>query len=326
MGNSWRELLNQESRNDLSSSKTVLVICSPTVETQRKFEKHYLPQGCEMKNESMLLLGFTSATFKDVNSKGKKHHIIDMDIYSVRSPVDKSVIALLRASLGIQAETTLIKWCFLFDWEMSNQKTWLRQLSSSYDMLRGSGFKLSEGSINVICLSADQIYIKQKYTTEWHSQHIELIQQTLRSFCLLKKCSLLYTDSTSAGTDDEKHLFMNLVSKNYREITPIFVNPTRIIIPYGSDTVGLIKTLNDTFDPSNVLNEEFISEDYEKVIPDSTIKNVMQQTNRCDGSEVHLPFSVDVQEKLSKLYHFSQKSSTLPSAVCMEETRKQGSL
>lgn len=309
MGNSWKELLNEESRADLSSSKTVVVICSPTVETQRKFEKHYLPNGCEMKNESMLLLGFTSFTVADVNLKGNEHN---WDIYSVRFPVNNSAIALLEAVLDKQSETKLIKWCFLFDWEMSNQKTWLRQLTSSYDMLRQSAFKLSEGSINVLCLSAEQIYTKQKYTTEWHSQHIELIQQALRSFCLLKKCSLVYTDSTSAGTGEEKHLFINLVSKNYKEISPVFVNPTRIVIPCGSDTVGLIKTLNQAFDPSDVLNEDFIRDDYEKVIPDITIKIVAQHKSRCDGSDSQLPFSVDVQEELSKLYHLSQRGPTLP--------------
>lgn len=279
----------------------MVVIAAPTIETLRVFEKRFLPQNCSFNNKSIDLLGYTSC-----NLQSEEADNANIELYSLKFPLSRNKIQYLEAFLDVQSAK--IKWWFLLDWGLSDQIHWLRQLSESIDTLKNEQASLMAGSITVACLNSDQIYFKLRNTTEWHSNHVEFLQQSLRSFCLLKKCSLIYSDSSDSETS-RLQVFIKLLFDNYRGIQTEFVNTCKLLIPYGSDTEGLIKTLDDTFDPSEVLDGDFMAQRYEKMIPRPKMSDLQGLEDIEENSPFDLehPYTVDVQQKLSELYKLSKK-------------------
>lgn len=300
MSNSWLELLKQTDECKLTPS-CVVVIAAPTIETLRAFERSFLPQNCSFNNKSMDLVGFTSNKFRESDGHDKT-----IELYSVLFPLTEEKMRFLEAFVDIT--TVNIKWWFLLDWALSSQRTWLRDLNDSMNILKSEDANLLAGSITTTCLNTDHIYFKLRNTTEWHSSHVEFLQQSLRSFCLLKKCSLIYADPDASGTSGQQ-VFIKLLFDNYREIQAEFVSACKILIPYGSDTYGLIKTLDDTFEPSKVVEDTFISQKYEKIIPGPKYVSLQETEDiEADGNfDRDHPYYVDVQQKLSELYEVGKK-------------------
>ncbi|CDH10728.1 uncharacterized protein ZBAI_02514 [Zygosaccharomyces bailii ISA1307] len=301
MPNSWLELLSQNAQRKESKHGCVVVIAAPTIETLRVFEKWFLPQNCSFNNKSIDLLGYTSYNLQSADADDAT-----IELYSLKFPLSRNKIQYLEAFLDVQSAK--IKWYFLLDWGLSDQIYWLRQLSESIDTLKNEQVSLMAGSITVVCLNSDHIYFKLRNTTEWHSNHVEFLQQSLRSFCLLKKCSLIYSDSSDLETS-RLQVFTKLLFDNYRGIQTDFVSTCKLLIPYGSDTVGLIKTLDETFDPSEVLDGDFIAQRYEKMIPGPKMSDLQGLEGIGENSPFDLdhPYTVDVQQKLSELYRLSKK-------------------
>ncbi|CAR27811.1 hypothetical protein ZYGR_0N02970 [Zygosaccharomyces rouxii] len=309
MSNSWSELLKENDRNETTWKRTV-VICSPTIETLRSFEKTFLPSNCGLSNQSMHSIGFGFDSLRD-GIMGNT--LVNCELYSVLFPLQETSLECLKSFVDVKSST--IKWWFLLDWSLNDQKFWLAKLIKSLETLKAANVNLTAGSITISCLNTDHIYAKQKNTTTWHSNHVEFLQQSLRSFSFLEKCSLVYSDpndSTRSGTQ----LFGQLIADNYREIQADFASATKILIPYGSDTPGLIKTLDESFEPLQVLEQIFITQRFEEFIPGEKLEGDQEkEEEEEDDEDVHYdidhPYSVDIQQELSNLYEKGKQRFTI---------------
>ncbi|GAV53805.1 hypothetical protein ZYGR_0AK03070 [Zygosaccharomyces rouxii] len=309
MSNSWSELLKENDRKE-TSWKRIAVICAPTIETLRCFEKTFLSRGCMLSNQSMYSIGFG---FDSLNDGIMGNRLIDCELYSVLFPLQENSLKCLESFVDVKS--TAIKWWFLLDWSLEDQKFWLRKLIKSLDTLKAANANLTAGSVTINCLNTDQIYTKQKNTTAWHSNHVEFLQQSLRSFSFLEKCSLIYSDPKDPTTSNTQ-LFGQLLADNYREIQADFVSATKILIPFGSDTPGLIKTLDESFEPLQVLEKGFIAQRFEKFIPGENLEGEEEtEDEKEDDEDIHYdidhPYSVDVQQSLSKLYEKGKQRFTI---------------
>lgn len=314
MSNNWPGISKGDDRNE-TSWKRVAVICAPTIETLRDFEKTFLPPECTLSNQSMSSIGFGFNSLHNGDTMGNR--LVNYELYSTLFPLEDYSLKCLESFIDLKS--TSVKWWFLLDWNLDDQKYWLRKLIRSLDALKAANANLTAGSITISCLNTDQIYTKQKTTTVWHSTHIEFLQQSLRSFSFLKKCSLIYSDPNDSIRSGVQ-LFNQLLNDNYREIQADFVTGTKILIPYGSDTPGLIKTLDESFEPLQVLKEEFVAQRFEKLIPGEKLdtdededegRNEKENDDDDACYDIHHPYIVDVQQELSKLYERGKQRFTM---------------
>ncbi|GCE97647.1 dynein light intermediate chain [Zygosaccharomyces mellis] len=309
MPDSWTRLLEESDKNE-TTWKRITVICAPTIETLRCFEKTFLPPGCILSNHSMYSIGFG---FNSVHDGIMGNRLTNCELYSVLFPLQEASLECLKSFVDLKS--TAIKWWFLLDWRLDDQKFWLSNLIRSLEVLRVANSNLTAGSVTICCLNTDQIYTKQKSTTTWNSNHVEFLQQSLRSFAFLERCSLVYSDpndSTRSGT----LLFGQLLADNYREIQADFVSATKILVPYGSDTPGLIKALDESFEPLQVLEQGFITQKFEKFIPGEKLeadedKEKEDINDENIQSDLDHTYNVDVQQELSNLYEKSKQQFTI---------------
>lgn len=307
MSNLWSDLLQQNDGDKSTPSRRIVIVCSPTIESLRSFEKTFLPPECEFSNHSMHSIGFTSTNLR----KGlETEELVHCELYSILFPVQEIQLEQLEAFIDLKS--SIIKWWFLLDWSLVDQKFWLRKLHTTVRGLKISNTNLKAGSITINCIHTDHIYKKQKNTTDWHSNHVEFLQQTLRSFSLIEQCSLVYSDPTGSIMSGIQLLGQLLVD-NYREIQSDFISASKILIPYGSDTPGLIKTLDESFKPSEIQEDEFITQKFEKFIPGRKLQADQEEQEEADHSiqegeyDINHPYTVDIQLELSKLHERSKQ-------------------
>lgn len=308
MSRSW-ELLAEHLRikGDVRLKKHAIV-CAPNIESLKQFEARYLPTGCHFANNTLNIPGFTSTEIDDAGPNKGPVERIDLDAYAISFPLKSVALDYLKAFVNWQ-DANSFSWFFLLDWSMSDQRFWLSQLISSTELLDSSCANVAAGSITVCCVNADYIYTWQKNTTQWHPQHVDFIQQTLRAFCLLKKCSLLYntTLDKSAETHElDKETFMSILAHKFDKIAVNLIAPSELQVPWGSDTTGLIKTLSDTFDPTQVLTDDFINGKFKTFIPNIMTKAAQEDEIPVEEEPVR-PFKVGVQVELAKIYKEVQK-------------------
>lgn len=304
MSNPWTELLKKVDDRAVPRYKKVIIVCAPNVESSRQFEARFLPTGVQTLNETLNVLGFDATSLEVRTSNGRLEHFLDLDVYTIPFPVKGRSIECLRAFVKLEDHQNYdIHYFFLLDWSMSNQRTWLRQLNSSVQLLQDAGSDVSQGSITVCCMNTEHIYTWQKNTAQWLPRHVEFVQQSVRSFCLLKECSLLYCTSL-ANSEKEKTdqtVFVDIVSGDFSHIMADLVNPSKLLIPFGSDSIGLIKTVCDSFDPIRVLEEEFICEKFETFVP--TLDDSSLRDEAPSNLDLLTPYKVDIQQELAKIYH-----------------------
>lgn len=313
MSNPWIDLLKKLNEGSEPRYKKVVIVCAPNVDSLRQFEAHYLPNGLKSPNKTLNLLAYNATSSEVRTSSGRLEHILDIDVYSIPFPVMDRSVDYVKAFVKLEEpENCSIHYFFLLDWSMSDQRFWLRQLNSSVRLLRDSGCYLPEGSITVCCLNTEHIYTWQKNTAHWLPRHIEFVQQSLRAFCLLEKCSLLYSanGSNAESLEAERAVFIKIISRDFAEITPELVNPSNLLIPYGSDSLELIKTVSDSFDPTRVLQDEFIHDKFETFVPCVDNSSVREE-DPSDDTKICVPFKVDIQHELSKIYHNAQAQSAI---------------
>lgn len=309
MPNPWKLLAEQLGSNEETHDKKTVIICAPNVESLKQFEARYLPAGCKFINSSVDVLGFTS-TEVEVDATDKSGcEILELDAYTVSFPLTSVALEYLNAMVELKnGDDCNLHWVFLLDWSMSNQRLWLQELISSIDLLSNSGIGIPAGTITACCVNTENIYTWQKNTTQWLAQHVDFIQQSLRSFCLLKRCSLLYCTTlqpSSPPSDIDKEVFLNILIGKFESVPTDLVSASELRVPWGSDSVGLIKTVSESFEPSQVLTKEFINK-YRSFIPNVMAHAIQHNETPVEPKRIE-PFNVDVQHELSKIYQQVQQ-------------------
>ncbi|QLL30228.1 hypothetical protein HG536_0A00450 [Torulaspora globosa] len=309
MSGSWKLLAKTLGSKAETRSRKTAIVCAPTVESLKQFEARCLPNGCNFANTTMSVLGFSSAEVDIGTTNKRRREILELDAYAISFPITAFALDYLTAFVDLKnADDYSISWFFVLDWAMPNQRFWLQELISSVDVLSSSGACIPAGSMTICCVNTDHIYTWQKNTTQWLPEHVEHIQQALRSFCLLKKCSLLYYPTllpSSALSDSDKEAALNVLLGKLDLISADLVSTSDLRVPWGSDSIDLIKRAPKSFEPSQVFTNEF-KENFEAFIP-----RVVAPSARSDEmpmeQESIAPLKIDVQQELQKIYDQVQK-------------------
>lgn len=152
-----------------------------------------------------------------------------------------------------------IRWLILLDWSIYDQQLWFEHLVTCSKQLEEYPIK------TVLCMNSDYIYEIQKNVPSWYSYHIDYMQQALRWHCLNHGFNLLYTESKQ---DNFNSLLSKYVSNTFEEEDVEMAKTTKLLIPKGSDSLNLIKILDDSFNENECCVEKF-----REVIPVPVIQN-----------------------------------------------------
>lgn len=303
MPDSWFDLLQAQIKDAVPRCKRVLIVCSPNIESSRQFEARFLPTGVQTINETLNILGFDSTSLEIEAQGGELDHVLDLDVYTVPFPVITPSVKYLKAFVDLQDQDFNIHFVFLLDWAMADQRFWLRKINSSLLVLVDAGFHVSEGFTTICCLNSEHIYTWQKNTTQWLTKHIEFVQLTLRSFCISKECSLIYCTSTelSEKSEVDQTVFKHVITKDFARIPADFANSSKLVIPFGADSLELVKNVSGSFDPTLVVKDEFISGKYETYIPcfEDLLRKEKLGINELPPIG---PYKVDIQHELSRIF------------------------
>ena len=275
--NLWRQLAERtaEDRQQGTTKQVQLIICSPFEETITQFLDTYLPKtpsptgGTELSSAStegspndLCFLSYNWFEFQGITHPEDKYKV---DTWSIVSTEASKTLPMVSPLLKHRAKDTRL--CFLLDWSIQTHVRWLDYILSHIEQLRKEGIDLQRGDLAILCVNADQIFELQRVTTSWHPFHIDFIQQVLRSIALFNDGSLIYVDSSEEDRDKYGDLLNGIVSKDFDASQVEMVKSSKLYIPFGTDTVGFIKTVDDSFDPSAVQLSDFVTSQYERIVP-----------------------------------------------------------
>ncbi|CCE65577.1 hypothetical protein TPHA_0L02260 [Tetrapisispora phaffii CBS 4417] len=323
----WDEFISScEFPVNLESHRRV-VICTPSLETLRLFNSCCLPSNFELTLESMELIGYSRGSVEskyDANKSEKTS--VDLQLYAVAVPLKKSSLQYLDVFLNNTGAGSKdsgygsLEFCFLLDWEMQDQRNWLRNLQDSLAHLKSHGYKVEGDNLSIWCVNSSYIFKLQRNISSWRNYHIDLQQQVLRSFALENGCSLYNVNCESeTNTDTYKTNFMAQVTREFDRVEPELAYFPNIAIPTGTDTQNLIATVDSQFSWETIKNDQ---EKYEMSLPAAKVKPE-SQNRRSDALDTDLnelvsqgnyenleqnamsildKYKIDVQQELEKLY------------------------
>ncbi|CCF60034.1 hypothetical protein KAFR_0I02550 [Kazachstania africana CBS 2517] len=301
----WTELINKTRRKDDDTSGKTIIVCCPSKDTMYEFQKKYYPtelqESIDEKPTTQLQFHYIMDTSRSEDIDRSPHGIVN--IYSMVSPVEHSTLSLLHPI--IEQIRGNVQLCVVLDWSKNSQRSWLRYLN---DMFKELQVFESLMQLHVICVNSNVIWELQRSSTSWNTRLIGFVQQSLRSFCLEKNGSLYFLQEN--GTID---ILTDIIHENTHDDTRIeMIDISKTFIPSGSDSFGLIKTIDDTFDPSIATTDEFIATQYEKAVPEAykpsygnsellkgASYTVYEDPQASDYYQTLLDF--DVQKKLSEI-------------------------
>ena len=275
--NLWRQLAERTAGdNQQGITKQVqLILCSPFEETIKQFLDTYLPKTSSPTGKTELSsastaespndLCFLSYNWFEVQGITHPEDKYKVDTWSIVSTEASKTLPMVSPLLKHQAKDTRL--CFLLDWSIQTHVRWLEYILSHMEQFRKMGIELQRGDLAILCVNADQIFELQRVTTSWHPFHIDFIQQVLRSIALFNDGSLIYVDSSEEDRDKYGDLLNRIVSKDFDAEQVEMVKSSKLYIPFGTDTIGFIKTVDDSFDPSAVQLSDFVTSQYERIVP-----------------------------------------------------------
>ncbi|QLQ77795.1 hypothetical protein HG537_0A00420 [Torulaspora globosa] len=308
MSTSWELLAKRLGSKTETRSKKTAIVCAPTVESLKQFEVRCLPNGCNFTNTTMSVLGFSTAEIEIGTRDRSGRQVLELDAYAISFPITAFALEYLKAFVNLKSPDYSVSWFLVLDWTMSNQRFWLQELISSIELLSSNGACIPAGLMTICCLNTDHIYTWQKNTTQWLPDHVEHIQQALRSICLLKKCSLFYYPTLSPSSvlsDFDKDVALNVLLGKLDSIPADLVSTSKLRIPWGCDSIGLIKTVSESFEPSQVLTNEF-KEKFGTFIPRVIASSAHNDEMPLEQESIG-PYKIDVQHELQKIYDQVQK-------------------
>lgn len=291
--NIWNDLLDAN-RPTPSENETTIIISAQTSSVLKTCMK--LIFGISLNDVTLDTVSYTCKVVPNMTKNGDP---ITLHIYTVALPLSEPILDSLR--IFFDGNSTAYKWVFLLDWVHSDKKTWIKDLYTSFTILEDNNMHwVTEGSCSVICGNAEHIQYLERVSPHWNSYKIEFVTQTLRSFCLLKACGLF---SLSEGMNDQFALEILRILLAEERIRPSeFIELESLFIPYRSDSVGKIKTLNEEFPVNEVLSQLFIKEKYENIVPGEVTKSQDDEDTSSPSISHDLKFEVDVQKELAALY------------------------
>ncbi|SCU86734.1 LANO_0C09032g1_1 [Lachancea nothofagi CBS 11611] len=236
-------------------------------------------------------------------------------IYTVAWPLTATVVDLL--SIFVNSEISGVRWVFLLDWLEGNHKSWLRGLCESFELLRHKlGRNLEELDFcSVVGLHAQNCTNMELTSPHWNSLKMEFMNQTLRSFALIKHASLL---SLEEETPAERLLEVcKIVLGQESSQEPEYITMSKLFVPQGSDSARKIKTMGEEFPVTQIEQETFIGGQFERIIPGEMMT---PSTDLLSEEEPVINLKeVDVQKELADVYKL-QKSSLLSSVAAHNAT------
>lgn len=288
---------------------TTAVICSISTDTILDFEKQCLKPHCTF-SKPIINLGYTyydipSEYKEELNESIAVNHRIDA--YALITTFDETPIESIEPL--ISNDKSEIKWTFLLDWTELHQGTWLRFLSKQFESLESKGYDLKNENISVWCMNSDYMFELQKNDILWESFHFEYLQQSLRSVLLYRNGSLIYVDK-KRNQLPLFEIFVKLCLHNrndkYKSLNQFteMSETSQVFIPFNSDSEDLIKTIDEEFQPEEVLKPDFMPT-FEKVIPYSKPKD-----------EPHLP-------PIGELPHFDMNKELEEAAIILKQASKK---
>lgn len=302
MVSAWDELLEKlYIERTKSVVNTTVVFSAFNLESLQNCQKYCFPDDCKVDNLMSMVSYKRTENYKFLKNSEElglvKNSILDIYTNLIEFENYDS-LAYLKCLLPKNEGSMNIKWCVILDWAIADQRRWLGYLRGYTERLESLGFNMVNNKVCIICLHSEKIYDLQRLTTSWSSSHIDFIQQTLRSFCLYKRCSLLYIDNGELSNEELKDVFNEVVIVGkFHKLE--MVASSRICISEGSDSIGLIQTLNETFDPTEVMTDEFQYAKYENKIPMAITEDVGPSTIISFESQHH---RINEQTKLAEMY------------------------
>ncbi|CAI4048961.1 hypothetical protein SKDZ_13G4260 [Saccharomyces kudriavzevii ZP591] len=310
MGNAWDELLAQSEpvTNTKGTVATTAVIHSLSSKTLHQFTTLCFPEGTSSLLDTKLVNFATIGWTNDL----EQH--CSLDVYTL---IKNGPDALNLLKPFLQERSSRIHWLILLDWSSNDQQLWLGELFSTFSSIK----QLSDDNeFSVWCLNSDKIFSLQRNTTVWQSAHIDFVLQSLRSFCYFNDSSLFYIDEHRNEEEDEKALGLkyqeilkHAVEGRDMEDYIEMVKRSRISIPKGCDSIGLIKTIDERFEPTEVEDVQFMTR-YTNFVPTTDgIKDGREIYNFYDLNEAQslTSFQVNIQEELGKMFMKHRKNSKI---------------
>ncbi|KOG97628.1 dynein light intermediate chain [Saccharomyces eubayanus] len=306
MSNAWDKLLaqNEPVANAKETFETTVIIYSPSRKTLQQFTTICFPEGTSPALDTSLI------NYATIGWTSDSDQCYTVDVYTlIKNSAD--TLDLLKPFL--QEPTSKVHWLILLDWSLNDQKLWLNELFGTFNKIKQLN---DNNNISLWCLNSSEIFNLQRNTTAWQSAHIDFILQTLRSFCHFNESSLIYVDEDSSEDEEEetqklryqeilKRIIEGRDIKRYIEM----VKRSRIVIPKGCDSIGLIKTIDERFEPSELGDDQFLDK-YTDFVP--AIDVIRDNGKPCyDLDKLHplSSFQVDIQEELGKMFAKHRESS-----------------
>ncbi|CAI4035766.1 hypothetical protein SMKI_13G4180 [Saccharomyces mikatae IFO 1815] len=309
-GYAWDELLAQSKSviNNKESEGTTAVIYSPSSKTLHQFINTCFPEGTNSILDTDLI------NYATINWTNNLEQSYCSNVYTLVKNT-RGTLDLLKPFL--QEHASKIHWLILLDWSLNDQKLWLNELSSTFSEIK----QLNDNNeFSIWCLNSNEIINLQRNTTAWQSVHIDFILQTLRSFCYLNDSSLFYICEDRTEEEDEeiervkypevlKHFIEGRDMKEYVEM----VKRSRISIPKGCDSIGLIKTIDERFEPT-VVGEDLFLARYIDFIPE--MDEITDNKKTCTVTDLDKlypldAFRVNIQEELGKMFTKQKENSKI---------------
>lgn len=309
-GNAWDKLLSQNgsATNSAETAAATAIIYSPSSKTLHQFINICFPEGSDSTLDTNLINYGTIGWTNDL----EQHYCLG--VYTLIKNTHNA-LDLLKPFL--HDHTSKIHWLILLDWSLNDQKLWLDELSNTFSKIKQLN---DDNEFSIWCLNSSEILNLQRNTTAWQSVHIDFILQTLRSFCYFNDSSLFYICEDRAEEEEEeaqrlkyqevlKHFVEDKDMKDYIEMA----KRSRISIPKGCDSIGLIKTIDERFEPAEVEEEHFLAR-YMDFIP--AMDEIRENRKTCidiDLDELYPleTFKVNIQEELGNMFTKYRENSRI---------------
>ncbi|CAI4050440.1 hypothetical protein SUVZ_13G4300 [Saccharomyces uvarum] len=306
MSNAWDKLLaqNESVVNAEETFETTVVIYSPSGRTLHQFTTVCFPEGTSPALDTDLINYATIGWTSDLDQ------CYTLDVYTlIKNSAD--TLDLIRPFL--EKPTSKVHWLILLDWSLNDQKLWLSELFGTFNKIK----QLNDNNdLSVWCLNSSEIFNLQRNTTAWQSAHIDFILQTLRSFCHFNESSLIYVDEDSSEEEEEEtqklryqEILKGIIEGKDMKRHLEMVKRSKIVIPKGYDSIGLIKTIDERFEPSEVGDDQFVDKYTDFVPAMDVIRDSGKSYNDLDKLHPLSSFQVDIQEELGKMFVKHRKSS-----------------
>lgn len=308
--NAWDKLLsqNESTINSTETATITAIIYSPSSKTLHQFINICFPEGSNSILDTTLINYATIGWTNDLKEN------YSVDVYTLIRNTDDA-LDLLKPFL--QEHSSKVRWLILLDWTLNDQKLWLNELSYAFNKIKQLN---DDNEFSVWCLNSGEILNLQRNTTVWQSVHIDFILQTLRSFCYFNDSSLFYIceDHTEEKREEAQRLKYQELLKHFCEDRDMkdhieMVKRSQILIPKGCDSIGLIKTVDERFEPTEVKEQHFLAR-YMDFIP--TIDKIREDRKTTSGIDLDKlypleVFKVNIQEELGKMFAKYRENSRI---------------